>query len=319
LRSFEYSSPGSAEEALPLLSRDTRALAGGTDLLPLMKSDLVAPSRLINVKEFLSAEIREGTGGLSLGALTVLDDIEKHVVIRKTYAALAEAAAAAASPQLRNMATIGGNLLQRPRCWYFRNPRINCWLKGGDKCPAKEGENKLHALYGGDPCYAVHPSDLAGALVALEAQVRVRSKAGETLIPCEDFFVLPTPARRTETVLEEDELIVAVELPQSEVSSTYLKAMERKVWTFAMAGVAVALRRSGPRVEQARIVLTGVAPIPWRAKAAEDVLMGRDWSESLVNDAAEAALEGAMPLAHNGYKIPLLKALVRRALSKVQA
>jgi xanthine dehydrogenase YagS FAD-binding subunit len=315
LRSFDYSSPASAEEAIALLGRDTRALAGGTDLLPLMKSDLVAPSRLVNVKQFLDAEIREGTGGLRLGALTVLDEIEKNSLIKKSYSALAEAAAAAASPQLRNMATIGGNLLQRPRCWYFRNPRIDCWLKGGETCQAKDGENKLHALYGGGPCYAVHPSDLAGALVALEAQVRVRSKEGESVIPCEDFFILPTPARRSETVLDEDELIVAVELPHLDVRSTYLKAMERKVWTFAMAGVAVALRRSGDRIEHARIVLTGVAPVPWRAKAAEEILLGGEWSERLIADAAEAALEGAKPLAHNAYKISLLKVLVRRALS----
>jgi xanthine dehydrogenase YagS FAD-binding subunit len=315
LRSFDYSSPVSAEEAISLLSRDTRALAGGTDLLPLMKADLFSPSRLVNVKRFLERGIREGTDRLTLGALTLLSDIENNSIVKERYTALAEAAAAAASPQLRNMATIGGNLLQRPRCWYFRNPRIDCWLKGGEPCPAKEGENKLHALYGGGPCYAVHPSDLAGALVALDAQVRVRSKEGESLIPCEDFFVLPTKARRTETVLDEDELIVAVEIDDKDVKSAYLKAMERKVWTFAMAGVAVAVRRSGNRIEHARIVLTGVAPIPWRAKAAEDILVGGEWSERLIADAAEAALKGAEPLAHNGYKIPLLKVLVRRALS----
>jgi xanthine dehydrogenase YagS FAD-binding subunit len=315
LRAFEYSSPASAEEAIPLLTRDARPLAGGTDLLPLMKSDLVAPSRLVDVKQFLDDDIREGTDALRIGALTVLDEVEKNPVIQTRYTALAEAAAVAASPQLRNMATIGGNLLQRPRCWYFRNPRIACWLKGGEKCPAKDGENKLHALYGGGPCYAVHPSDLAGALVALGAAVRVRSKQGESLIPCEDFFILPNDARRTETVLVEDELIVAVEIPRAQVRSAYLKAMERKLWTFAMAGVAVAVRRSGARVEHARVVLTGVAPMPWRATGAEDVLLGEEWSERLMSEAAEAALEGAAPLAHNGYKIPLLKTLVRRALS----
>ena len=299
---------------MSLLGRDARPLAGGTDLLPLMKADLFSPSRLVNVKHVLDGDIREGTDTLRIGALTVLDEIERNRLIRKSYAALSEAAAAAASPQLRNMATIGGNLLQRPRCWYFRNPRIQCWLKGGDTCPAKEGENKLHALYGGGPCYAVHPSDLAGALVALEAQVRVRSKEGESLIPCEDFFVSPTPARRTETVLDEDELIVAVEIDDKDVKSTYLKAMERKVWTFAMVGVAVVVRRSGVRVEHARIVLTGVAPIPWRARAAEEIVMGGEWSQGRASEAAEAALEGAEPLVHNGYKVPLLKALIRRAL-----
>jgi len=314
LRAFEYSSPASAEEAIRLLAGGSRALAGGTDLLPLMKADLASPSRLVNVKQFLDDRIREDTGALSIGALTVLDEIEKNPVIRQRYTALAEAAAAAASPQLRNMATIGGNLLQRPRCWYFRSSRIPCWLKDGDDCPAVEGENRLHALYGGGPCHAVHPSDPASALVALEAQVRVRGKTGERLIPAEDFFALPSEARRAETVLEPDELILSVEIPAIAARSTYLKAMERKVWTFALVGVAAVMRSSGARVEHVRIVLTGVAPIPWRAKAAEDGLLGKELSETLLIDAADAALQGAAPLAHNAYKIPLLKTLVRRAL-----
>ena len=314
MRAFEYSSPASAEEAIRLLAGGSRALAGGTDLLPLMKADLASPSRLVNVKQFLDDRIREDTGALSIGALTVLDEIEKNPVIRQRYTALAEAAAAAASPQLRNMATIGGNLLQRPRCWYFRSSRIPCWLKDGDDCPAVEGENRLHALYGGGPCHAVHPSDPASALVALEAQVRVRGKTGERLIPAEDFFALPSEARRAETVLEPDELILSVEIPAIAARSTYLKAMERKVWTFALVGVAAVMRSSGARVEHVRIVLTGVAPIPWRAKAAEDGLLGKELSETLLIDAADAALQGAAPLAHNAYKIPLLKTLVRRAL-----
>jgi xanthine dehydrogenase YagS FAD-binding subunit len=314
LRAFEYSSPASAEEALRLLTAESRALAGGTDLLPLMKADLASPSRLVNVKRFLDDRIREDSGALSIGALAVLDEIEKSPVIRQRYTALAEAAAAAASPQLRNMATLGGNLLQRPRCWYFRNSRIPCWLKGADACPARDGENRLHALYGGGPCHAVHPSDPAAALLALEAQVRVRGRTGERLIPAAEFFVLPTEARRSETVLGPDELILSVEISSSDARSTYLKAMERKVWTFALAGVAAVLRRSGGRVQHARVVLTGVAPIPWRAKAAERVLERGPLSEALLTDAAEAALEGAAPLAHNAYKVPLLKALVRRAL-----
>jgi xanthine dehydrogenase YagS FAD-binding subunit len=172
----------------------------------------------------------------------------------------------------------------------------------------------MHALYGGGPCHAVHPSDPASALVALEAQVRVRGRAGEKLIPVSEFFVLPTQGRRSETVLGPEELILSVEIPSSAARSTYLKAMERKVWTFALVGVAAVMRSARARVEHARIVLTGVAPIPWRAKAAEDVLLGKELSETLLMDAADAALQGAAPLAHNAYKIPLLKTLVRRAL-----
>jgi xanthine dehydrogenase YagS FAD-binding subunit len=235
--------------------------------------------------------------------------------------ALAEAAAVAATPQLRNMATIGGNLLQRPRCWYFRHPLATCWLKGGAGCPARDGENRLHALFGDGPCYAVHPSDLAPALLALEAEVHVRGPAGERWLPLDDLYRLPADDRRTETVLAPDELVLALRLPAPPAGTrgTYLKAMDRKTWAFALAGVAAVLRLAGRRILQARVVLSGVAPIPWRAGAAEQVLAGEEASDALVARAAEAALAGAEPLGDNGYKVPLTLALVRRALGRLLA
>jgi xanthine dehydrogenase YagS FAD-binding subunit len=218
------------------------------------------------------------------------------------------------------MATIGGNLLQRPRCWYFRNPRVHCWLKGGERCAAEEGENRHHALFGGGPCHAVHPSDPASALVALNAEVRVRGSRGERVLPADEFFTLPAEGRRVETVLDEDELVLSVRLPPPApgTRSTYLKAMERKAWTFALAGVAAALRLSEDgKVLDARVVLSGVAPVPWRAFRSEEVLLNEKAGEKAFAAAARAAVEGASPLMHNGYKLPLVEALVRRALQRI--
>ncbi|MGH2368327.1 MAG: FAD binding domain-containing protein, partial [Chloroflexota bacterium] len=248
MRPFEYASPASVEEAITLLGQDgdgafrplarVQPLAGGTDLLTLMKADVAAPSRLVNVKRLdgLTGSIQETAAGLTLGSLTTLAEIETSATIKQRYPVLAEAASLAATPQLRNMATIGGNLLQRPRCWYFRNPRIQCWLKGGDDCPARDGENQFHALFGESPCVAVHPSDPASALLALDADVRLRGPSGERILPLAGFFAMPEEERRTETVLRRDELVVSIDVPSlpDGTRSTYLKAMDRKVWAFAL-------------------------------------------------------------------------------------
>jgi xanthine dehydrogenase YagS FAD-binding subunit len=323
MKPFGYSNPATVDEVLTLLGQDgdgaTRPLAGGTDLLTLMKADIIAPSRLVNIKrlEGLPAGIQETDGGLTLGALTTLTDIESSPLIRQRYPVLAEAAEVAATPQLRNMATLGGNLLQRPRCWYFRNSHFHCWLKGGADCPAQDGENQLHALFGGGPCYAVHPSDLAPALLALDAEVRLRGRAGERTLPLAEFFTLPMDQRRTETVIQEDELLLSVRIPALPpgTRSTYLKAMDRKIWAFALVGVAAVLRVGvGQKIEDARVVLGGVAPIPWRATAAKQELVGSEAGEELFARAAERAVEDAEPLRHNGYKLPLARSLIRRAL-----
>jgi xanthine dehydrogenase YagS FAD-binding subunit len=314
------------EEALQLLDQagdgTTQLLAGGTDLLTLMKTDITAPARLVNLKRLteVSSDIAETSQGLTLGALTPLTALETHPLIRQRYPILAEAAAVAATPQLRNMATLGGNLLQRPRCWYFRHPHLHCWLKGGETCPAYSGENALHALFGDGPCYAVHPSDIAPALLALDAAVRLRGQHGERVLPLEEFFAVPVVERRTETVVRDDEILLAVHLPPPAdgTRSTYLKAMDRKVWAFALVGVAALVRvESGAarRIAEARLILSGVAPIPWRAVAAEGELVGAEVSEALFARAAEAALAGAAPLQHNAYKLQLARALIQRALA----
>ncbi len=215
------------------------------------------------------------------------------------------------------MATIGGNLLQRPRCWYFRAKDFHCWLKGGNECHARDGENQQHALFGESPCVAVHPSDAASALVALDATVRLRSSAGERTLSVADLFAEPTEERRTETVIRPDELIVDVRLPASAAGtrSTYRKAMDRKVWAFALVGVAALMRMDGGAVADARIVLSGVASIPWRAQAAEQALIGQPATPERIAAAAEGTVAVAQPLSHNGYKVPLARNLVRQALA----
>ena len=323
MRAFDYASPVGIEDALALLPADggdrVRPLAGGTDLLTLMKAEIVAPARLVNVKHLSElAGIRDdGPEGLTLGALTTLAELETSPIVAARYPVLAEAAAVAATPQLRNMATVGGNLLQRTRCWYFRNPRFHCWLKGGDECQAEEGENRLHAILGGGPCWSAHPSDIAPALLALDTEVRLRGPAGERTLPLAELFALPEDGRRTETVLRPDELVLSIRIPAAPAATrgAYRKAMDRKIWAFALVGVAAVLRLEGRRIVHARLALGGVAPVPWRATAAEAVLLDGEAGDALFARAAEAALADARPLRDNGYKVPLARTLIRQALS----
>jgi xanthine dehydrogenase YagS FAD-binding subunit len=272
MRRFDYVSARSIDEVVAVLGQDDygtlRPIAGGTDLLTMMKADIAAPTTLIDIKripDMSGVRFTEGAG-LTLGGLTTLAEIETNDAIRRHYPILAEAASLAATPQLRNMATLGGNLLQRPRCWYFRSRHFHCWLKGGDQCQAREGENQFHALFGDSPCCAAHPSDIAPVLVALDAEVHLRGREGARTLPIADFFQLPDEGRRTETVARPDELITAVRIPPMPESTrgTYIKAMDRKVWAFALASVAAVLTFDGPRIVDARLVLGGVAPIPWR-------------------------------------------------------
>jgi xanthine dehydrogenase YagS FAD-binding subunit len=332
MRAFDYTVPRTVDEAITLLGHDEHGperglrplagvhpLAGGTDLLTLMKADVAAPSHLVNIKHLsdLPSGIAETPQGLTLGGLTTLADIETHALIQQHYPLLAQAAAVAATPQLRNMATLGGNLLQRPRCWYFRSRLLHCWLKGGTECPACEGENQYHALFGGGPCYAVHPSDLAPALLALDAQVRLQGRGGARTLPIAEFFSLPTETRRHETEIGRHELLLSVLVPRSPdgTRSVYVKAMDRKMWAFALVAVAATVRLEGHHIADARLVLAGVSPIPWRAPAAERALCGAEASAELFARAAEAALAGAEPLRHNAYKVSLTKNLIRRALT----
>jgi len=327
MKPFGYSQPTSISETISLLKQSSgtdsnrpRVLAGGTDLLTLMKEELIAPDSLIDIKRLkdLDGEISLQHDVLRIGALATLASIERHPLVRKHATALSQAALLAASPQLRNMATIGGNVLQRPRCWYFRDRDVSCWLKGGDTCPALEGENQLHAIFSECPCHAVHPSDPATALVALDAKVLIRRPFGERSEPVEKFFALPAEERRTENTLESDEIITGLEIPihESNSSSLYLKAMNRKVWAFALVGVGLGVRFSDHVVSDVRLVLGGVAPIPRLIPEAATALVGRPLDPARFDEIAELALAKATPLRLNGYKRNLAQGLIRQALEE---
>lgn len=322
MKAFAYTRPETIDDAIGMMTATTRPLAGGTDLLTLMKEGIVEPETLVDIKRLpaLDSGITVEDDAITIGALTSLADIETSEVIRQHLPALAMAASAAASPQLRNMATVGGNVLQRPRCWYFREHDVPCWLKGGEECFARGGENRYHALVDISPCVAVHPSDLAPVLVAYGAMVQIQDREGAGEIMISDFFQAPEEGRRVEHVLPEDAVITGLRIPvpSEGVRATYHKAMDRKVWAFALASVAVALEMRDGVVADSRIVLGGVAPVPYRATEAEHTLLGSALDDALIADAAKAAVGKLSPLEHNGYKIPLLVGLIKTALEELK-
>lgn len=317
MRSFTHIDATSIDEIIPLLNMTSRPIAGGTDLLPLMKEGLAAPERLLNLKRVDELRtVRSEADGLWIGALATLDDLDRHTDIRRDYPALAEAARLSASPQLRNMATIGGNLLQQSRCWYYRSD-APCWLKGGQECLARDGRNDQHAIFDLSPCITAYPSDPPVALVALDASIRIIGAQGERTIAVAELLQPPTEQRRTLHTLGDNELIVGVRLPKRRLRSIYLKAMDRAVWAYALASVAVAADVVDGHVYQVRIVLGGVANTPLRATQAEQIVEAQRLSEEIVRDAGQAALVGAQPLTHNHYKLTLVRNLVTQALREL--
>jgi len=320
VKPFEYASAASLDEAVELLDEAmglARVLAGGTDLIPQMRCGVARPERLVDLKSVGGLDrIEAGSDALRIGALAPLAQIAAHPEIRQRWTALAQGAGAAASPQIRNAGTLGGNLCQRPRCWYFRNEEFHCNKKGGEHCYALEGENKYHAIFGGEEGRIVHPSDTAPALVAYGAEATLRSPAGERRIPLERFFTMPDAGVRRENVLEFNEVLVSVSIPAPApgTRASYLKIRERASFDFALASVAAVLTFDSEICSRARIVLGGVAPIPWRCQGAEALLAGRALDDALIARAADAALAGAAPLSKNRYKIPLAKGALRRSL-----
>jgi xanthine dehydrogenase YagS FAD-binding subunit len=318
LPTFTYVRPTSVADALELGAVEgARVHAGGTDLLGCLRDGVFTVGKVVSLAglDELRGIRATNDGGLRIGALTTLTEVAEDTTVRERYPGLAQGAASAASPQLRNQGTIGGNLCQRPRCWYFRG-EYHCLRKGGDRCYAVTGDNRYHCILGGQACYIVHPSDTAPALVALGARVRVVSRGGQRLVPLEEFFVPPARSIRRENVLGPDELLTEVLLPSlpAGTRSAYRKVRARGSWDFALAGVAVRATVSAGRVREARIVLSGVAPVPWRATEAEAALTGAGLDAGAIGRAADASVTGAQPLAHNGYKIPLVRGLVAETL-----
>ena len=327
MKSFEWTNPTTVNEAVKLLNvpaadidEAPRPLAGGQDLLTTMKDYTSRPTRIVNLKSIRGLNaVTLNARGLTIGALVTLTELEEHAGVRKSFPGLSEAAHSIATPQIRNLGTVGGNLCQRPRCWYFRLEEVNCLKKGGSECYAAKGENKYNAIIGGGPSYIVHPSDLAPMLMALGARVTAVGGGGRRVIPLDKFFTLPTENVRRENVLKNDEIITEIFVPASPLASrsTYLKFKERESLDFALSSVAAALQLgSGETVRAARLVLGGVAPIPWRVPAAERFLVGKKLTPDVLAETAKIALAEAKPLEKNAYKVPLTQTLVRRALAK---
>jgi len=314
---FQHINAPNLSTAIKLLGQpETAAIAGGTDLLAELKRRIKKPRCLVNLKLIPGMNRIHLNKNLSIGPLVTLAEIEQHPKILKKYPILHQAVSLAATPQLRNMGTTGGNLCQHPRCWYYRSPLFPCWLKGGKKCFAMNGENKYHAILGGEICNAVHPSDLAPVFMALDASVQVIGPKGRRNISLEDLYRIPNKDRRQMTVLRSDELITEIHVPAPSKKSKgiFLKAMERKTWSFALVSVAAQLSLDGDYISEARLVLGGVAPIPWRAKEAEEMLRGDRISEEVIKSAGIAAVKNVKPLKDNEYKVALTKGLVERAL-----
>ena len=316
---FELIAPSDPAQAAQLTARPgNAALAGGVDLLDLMKQKIAAPTTLVNLKALKGlAAIEPGqSGGMRIGALAKLSEIATNDNIRERYTAVADAAGEAATPQIRNLATAGGNLLQRPRCWYFRNPDVQCLKKGGKQCYAVGGLNRYHAILGGGPSFIVHPSNLAPALIAYGASVRLIGPAGERAVELERFFILPKTDVTRENILRPGEILTAIELPAPPqgAQSSYLEAREKQSFDWPLVSAATMLALQSGVVRDARIVMGAVAPIPWRAPAAEKILVGARITPDVAARAADAALTGAAPLPQNGYKVPIAKAIVRRAI-----
>lgn len=316
---FSYSRPATLRDATDQLGKEhgrIALLAGGTDLLGELKDNTAAPERLVNIRYLKELQgIRVGRGGLRIGAATLLVDIVESPRVQQQTPLLAMAAGKVGTPQLRHMGTIGGNLCQRPRCWYYRN-NYPCFKHGGNVCYSVTGENDFHAILEGGPSYIVHPSDTAPALVALGAMVRIATSGRERTVPVEQFFVTPRQDVTRENILLPDEILVELQVPDAPTGSKaiYVKEMVRETWNFALCSVAAMITVRNGVVQDARIALGGVAPIPYRALNAEAAITGRPLDEASAAAAGVAAVDGARPLAKNGYKVPLTQAVVKRAL-----
>jgi len=328
VKNFQHLNPTTLAQATTALSSQPEAwaIAGGIDLLGEMKNGIARPGVLVNLKTLPNLDYIQfsSSDGLRIGAMTTLANIESQPDILKNFPALAQAAHSVATPQIRNVGTLGGNLCQRPRCWYYRNPAFFCLKKGGKECFSISGENKYNAILGGGPVYIVHPSDCAPALIALGAEVKVAGPNGTHAMPLENFFILPTENPLRENRLQTGEIVTEVHVPASHVAgassstaawrSAYLKVKERGAWDFALGSVAVEMQTSRAVCQSVRVVLGGVAPIPWHSLEAEKVCLGKKIDETVAMKAGRAAVANAVPLGKNGYKVDMAANLIKRAL-----
>lgn len=319
MNNFAFVDCRTVDEALGQLTAGATVKAGGIDLLDLMKEDIVSPSKLVNIRNVESLRgISVSKDGLHLGPLSTLSEIAYHPDVQRMYAGLADAAGHAATPQVRNMATLGGNIMQHPRCWYFRSSDFDCKKKGGssDECHAHEGENQYHAVMNNSTCAMVHPSSTAVPLLGMNAQVELTSKRGKRTVPMAEFYVAPEKSLINETVVEPGELITGIFVPTPEAGtrSAYQKYGEKESFDWPLADAGVVLVMDGSRCNKAAIVLGVAAPTPIRVPAAEAMLNGKTIDEPLARAAARAAMQDATPLSQNGYKTQLFQTAIYRTV-----
>jgi xanthine dehydrogenase YagS FAD-binding subunit len=322
MKKFMYIYPKNVDSIPAILNEGagkTLLYAGGTDALARLKEEIDKPDQIVNLKAVKELHyIKEEEQGVRIGATTPLYELTENKAC-EGMSGLQEAVKSIATLQLRNMGTVGGNLCQKPRCWYFRSRHFPCLRKHGEICYAIDGENKYHAILGGGPCFIVHPSDLAPMLIAFGARVTVLGNEGTKYIDLHDLYVLPDIDAYNETILSPSEIMTEIYIPKTTLKTHYLKFKERKSFDFALASVALAAWINNNQVSDVRIVLGGVAPIPWRAKKAEQVLEGQEIDQKLLEKAAAAELDNAEPLEKNEYKVILVKNLLKRAFIELLA
>ena len=320
MREFRIAQPRTVEELTALLTEgagNTALMAGGTDLLDELKSGVVSADIVVDLLTVQGlAGIIKDKDGLRIRPLARIAELAEDRAVAEDYPILKEAALSLATPQLRNMGTVGGNLCQRPRCWYYRDPLVHCRKKGGSQCFATHGRNKYHAILGGGMCHIVHPSDLAPALISLGTQVIVGSAKGDRTLPLEQFFALPSVNVRRENILASGQYLKEIRVPAKKPGQkgAYVKLKERGTWDFAVASAAVTAIVSGGVFSEIALVMGGVAPVPWRMAQAEEILRGKPVTEALIKTAAEKALKDARPLAENAYKINMAAAAFKKAV-----
>lgn len=316
MEQFAYASPKTVKEALALLGsdwNDAALLAGGTDLISMMKEYLATPKTVVNLKGIKKLHgVTEHGNEVRIGAITTLDDLVSNPIIRSQFPSLIQAAMGVTSPQIRNMGTVGGDLCQRPRCWYFRGGLGLLGVKDG-KSLVTDGENRYHAIFGGGPAYFVSASSFGPALVALDAKILISTPTATRTVKASEFFVTPKDGNTREIALAPNEIVTEIEIPKGTTNATYeVRHKEGLDWPLATASVA--LQMSGKRITSAKVVLGHVAPTPWNAAAAAEFLAGKTIDQSVAEAAGAAAVKGATPLSQNEYKVQLAKVAVKRAL-----
>ena len=321
MRPFELCKPASLEEAFQMLTQNATFKAAGIDLLDLMKERVYTPARVVNLGGIaaLRGITADASGAVQIGAGATLAELAAHAVVRKQLAGLADSAEDAATPQVRNRATMAGNLLQKPRCWYYRSADFVCSKRGGSECCALTGRNRYHAIFATGTCPVVHASNIAPALVALDAKVEIQGAKGKRTVALEQLYRVPAKATDAEHTLAADEVILSVQVPTTKALSAYVESREKESFDWAQVAAAVALTVDGGKIQGARIVLGAVAPIPWRVPKAEAALLGKEPGEAAFHAAAEAAFADATPLSENAYKIQVGKAILIDALTKAAA